>query len=369
MSLSAGLVGLPNVGKSTLFNALTRSQVPAANYPFCTIEPHKAIAPVPDERLQHLQKLYHSGKTIPAVLECYDIAGLVAGASTGQGLGNKFLGHIKSVDLIMHVVRCFEDGDIVSAHATVDPIRDFNIIVTELMLKDIECVDRRLQKLPTLRKAQQSKPAALQVLTEEEDLLHMLRAALDSADLSAVQKLGHHAAVIELDLLSTKPYIIIANVSEQDCATPYRNKHVQELIQIFGSHKVIALSARTESEIVQADPTTRTELMAMLDMSESGLDHVIRSTYKALGYITFFTCGPQEIHAWQVTQTSTIREAAGCIHSDLQTGFICAEVVSYQDIAQAGSYTAAKDQGLVRIEGERYLVHDGDIVLIRFNVS
>lgn len=370
MSIEAGLVGLPNVGKSTLFNALTKSQVAAENYPFCTIDPHKAITEVPDERLEKLQKIYQSGKIIPATVTFVDIAGLVKGAASGEGLGNTFLSHIREVDLILHVVRCFEDPNIIQTGNLLDPISDYEIVVAELMLKDLESVTKRLEKIAHLIKAAKQKPAELKILAQEQELLEKIKNTLNAGDQALVQKLLDQSSIETIPLLSAKKFLIIANVSETDLEyNAYEQlPGYQSLITRFGKDRVIPVCARLEEELSQMTEKDASEAMALFGLTKRGLDRVIEKTYTALGLITFFTCGPKEIHAWPIKHGMTIRQAAGEIHSDLERGFICAEVFNYTDLITLGSEQAIKSAGKLRTEGQDYIVQDGDIVHIKFNV-
>lgn len=369
MSISAGLVGLPNVGKSTLFNALTQSSVPAENYPFCTINPHLACTEVPDDRMGKLQKLYNSKKQIPSSVQFVDIAGLVKGAASGEGLGNQFLAHIREVDLILHVLRCFEDPGITHTQHEISPLTDYEIIVTELMLKDIESVVKRRAKVAQMIKAAKQKPAELKELEKESGILEDVEAALNASDLKRIQELSKQLNYQDL-LLSSKNFLIIANVAEDEIAdNKYeQNKHYQTLVQQFGKDRVIPVSARLEYELTQLSDTEAADMASMMGLEQRGLVSIIQKTYKELGLVTFFTCGPQEIHAWPIKQGITIRKAAGEIHSDLERGFICAEVFNCQDMFTLGSESKLRDTGKIRTEGQDYLVQDGDVVLIKFNV-
>lgn len=370
MGIQAGLVGLPNVGKSTLFNALTKSSAPAENYPFCTIDPHVAITCVPDARLNALQTMYGSEKQIPATVTFVDIAGLVKGAASGEGLGNQFLSHIQQVDLILHVLRCFEDPDIIYDREIIDPLTDYDIIISELMLKDLEMVCKRLEKMDKLLRTAQGKPAELKELEAEKHLLMQVKTALDAGDAEKVRALMKDIPKGFIPLLSAKNFLIIANISEREIADDaYKhNVHYQALVKKFGIDRVIPVCAKVAAELAQLESSEAEELMNLMGLKERSLDVIIRETYKHLGLITFFTCGPKEAHAWPICKGITIRTAAGEIHSDLERGFICAEVFNCSDIFALDSEARVKESGKMRIEGQTYLVQDGDIVHIRFNV-
>ncbi len=366
MSIKAGLVGLPNVGKSSLFNALTNSRVPAENYPFCTIEPHLAITPVPDDRTLILQKIYHSQAIIPATVSFVDIAGLVKGAASGEGLGNKFLSHIREVDLIIHVLRCFEDPLITHAGDTIDPLADYDVINTELMLKDIESVEKKLSKIDREIKVAQGTEKAER--EEEKNVLLAVQDALNDGNAQRVREIIAKAKIATIPLLSAKKFLIVANISETDIERYEDNRHYQSLVSTFGQEIVIPICAKIEYDLSLIEKDEAQELMGLVGLKEVSLHTVIKKAYTHLGLITFFTCGPQEIHAWPIPRGISIKKAAGEIHSDLEKGFIRAEIFNYNDLVNVGSVAALKESGKMRVEGQSYLVQDGDIVLIRFNV-
>lgn len=365
--MKLGIVGLPNVGKSTLFNSMTLGKAEAANYPFCTIDPNVGIVTVPDERLTKLTEMYNSAKTTPAVIEFVDIAGLVRGASKGEGLGNKFLSHIREVDAIVHVVRCFEDTNVVHVDGSIDPIRDIETINLELVFSDLEILERRIAKTGKMAKADKS-------LQKEVDVLQKLKDALEqgiSARAVEFDTPEEKAFVDSLTLLTAKPVLYAANVAEDDLADDgASNEYVQRVREYAAKEgsEVFVLCAKIEEEISDLDEADKKEFLADLGVDGSGLDRLIAASYKLLGLISYLTAGPQESRAWTITKGTKAPQAAGKIHSDFERGFIRAEVVAYDDLMRLGSYNAAKEQGLVRSEGKEYVVKDGDVVLFRFNV-
>ncbi len=367
MAISAGLVGLPNVGKSTLFNALTRSSVPAEDYPFCTIDPHLACTHVPDDRLEKLKAIYNSQKILASTVQFVDIAGLVKGAASGEGLGNQFLSHIREVDLILHVLRCFSG---LIEELDRDPSVDYDIIVTELMLKDLDSVDKRLAKAANLLKAAKNDPKQLKELETEIELLKQLSLALNDAQLEKVQSLLKESKVQTIPLLCAKNFLIIANVTEAELAgdTYLKNPMFIKLVERFGKERVIPVSAKLEYELTLLTEEEAAEMREMMQVTTDNLAEIIKHTYRELNLITFFTCGPKEIHAWPIEKGTTIREAAGEIHSDLQRGFICAEVFNAKDLFEYKTEAKLKEIGKIRTEGQDYLVKDGDVVVIKFNV-
>lgn len=372
MAIQAGLVGLPNVGKSTLFNALTHSSIPAENYPFCTVDPNIAITNVPDERLDRFVKIFKSQKIVPTTVKFVDIAGLVKGASQGEGLGNQFLGHIMDVDLILHVLRCFDDANITHVHNTISPVDDFEVICAELMLKDLESVIKREEKI-VLTAKKLTTPQQIKEAEQEKELLQNVKVALNAGSIIQVQALVNQAkaqGIQTVPLLSAKNYLIIANLSEDDYVGSNfdNNKYYQALIKHFGQDKVIPVSAKIESELAQMSDQEANEMMGSLGITHKGLDDVIAKAYTNLGLITFFTVGPKEAHAWSLRKGTRVLNAAGEIHSDLERGFICAEIYSCKDFFEVGSEAHLKSVGKLRTEGRDYIVQDGDVLHIKFNV-
>ena len=363
-NLEVGIVGLPNVGKSTLFNAITKAGAEAANYPFCTIEPNVGVVAVPDSRLDVLTKLYNSKKTTPASVRFVDIAGLVKGASKGEGLGNKFLEHIRQVDAIAHVVRCFEDENITHVADTIDPLRDIDTIQTELCLADLDVVDKRLAKVAKLLKSG-SKEAKL-----ESAILERVKAALDNAKPARSLDLTEDelAVIRDANLLTLKSTLYIANVAEDDLAAD--NAHVKKVRELAAAEdaQVVVICAKVEEEIAELDADEAKEFLADMGLDASGLDRLIHAAFNLLGLMTFLTAGADECRAWTIKKGTPAVKAAGKIHSDIERGFIRAEIVNYDDLVKLGSITAARDKGLVRLEGKDYIMQDGDVTYFRFNV-
>lgn len=365
--LNAGIVGLPNVGKSTLFNALTKTRkAESANYPFCTIDPNVGVVTVPDNRLEPLRELAKTNKVIPAAIEMLDIAGLVAGASKGEGLGNQFLANIREVDAIVHVVRCFEDEDVIHNMGSVDPIRDIEVINTELMLSDLQSAENQLVKLSKKAKSQ-DKDAIASVKLMEKLVAHLSEGKpivtmdLDEDDAKRAKHFG---------MLTSKPVLYACNVAEEDLANPDANPYVgkvREYAQKESDAEACVISASVESELVDFDEEEAKEYLKDLGLDDSGVSDLIRAVYTLLGLASYFTAGEQEVRAWTFKKGMTAPECAGVIHTDFQKGFIKADVVTYEDLIEAGSIAAARDAGKYRLEGKEYLFQDGDVALFKFN--
>ena len=366
--MKLGIVGLPNVGKSTLFNSLTKAGAESANYPFCTIDPNVGVVTVPDERLDVLGEMYHTKKIIPAAIEFVDIAGLVKGASKGEGLGNQFLANIREVDAIVHVVRCFEDSNIVHVDGSIDPMRDVETINLELIFSDIEVLDRRIAK--TARSARNDKAAAkeLKLLEKIKTYLEDGRLAKNFDDFEDEEE---EELFQSFNLLTAKPVIFAANVTEDDLPNDGEdNEGVQKLRKYAEEEKceVFVVCAQIEQEIAELEDDEKKMFLEDLGLKESGLEKLIRASYRLLGLISYLTAGEPEVRAWTITKGTKAPQAAGKIHTDFERGFIRAEVVAYDDLIACGSHNAAKEKGLIRLEGKDYVVQDGDIMLFRFNV-
>jgi len=365
MGFTCGIVGLPNVGKSTLFNAITAAGAEASNYPFCTIDPNVGVVTVPDVRINRLVETYRPARTIPTSLEFLDIAGLVKGASKGEGLGNQFLSHIRDVDAIVHVVRCFEDPNVVHVDGSVDPSRDIEIVETELILKDLETVERKQVDAERRAKGGDKKAKA------EADLFVRLKGEMSTGKLAhyfTVQGDEERLWLRDAHLLTDKPVMYVCNVREDEVNVETALVHKVRDIAAKEDATVVVVSAAIEAEVAQLPAAEQEGFLAGLGLKESGLSKVIRAGYDLLHLITFFTAGPKEVHAWTVKQGSTIQQAAGVIHSDFEKGFIRAEIMKYADLERLGSEQQLRDKGLVHTEGKDYLTEDGDIVFVRFNV-
>ena len=366
--MKLGIVGLPNVGKSTLFNSLTKAGAESANYPFCTIDPNVGVVTVPDERLNVLGEMYHTKKIIPAAIEFVDIAGLVKGASKGEGLGNQFLANIREVDAIVHVVRCFENSNIVHVDGSINPLRDIETINLELIFSDLEILERRISKVSKV--ARNDKSAA-----KELGLLNKVKAHLEDGKLAKtfeeVDDEEEQAWLESYNLLTYKPVIYAANVSEDDLADDAANNEGVQAVREYAKgeqSEVFVVCAEIEAEISELDDDEKKMFLEDLGLKESGLEKLIKASYKLLGLISYLTAGEPEVRAWTITEGTKAPQAAGKIHSDFERGFIRAEVVSYDDLIACGSHTAPKEKGLIRLEGKDYVVKDGDIMLFRFNV-
>ena len=364
--MKLGIVGLPNVGKSTLFNSLTKAGAESANYPFCTIDPNVGVVPVPDERIDVLTKMYNSKKTVPAVIEFVDIAGLVKGASKGEGLGNQFLSNIREVDAIVHVVRCFEDTNVVHVDGSINPLRDIETIKFELIFSDIEILDRRIAK--SSRAANNNKDIAREV-----EFMKRIKEHLENGKLAITFEVDgedEESWMAEYNLLTRKPVIFAANVAEDEVADDDDNEYVKAVREYAKEYNsgVFKVCAQIEQEISELEDDEKKMFLEDLGLAESGLDKLIRASYELLGLISYLTSGEDETRAWTIKKGTKAPQAAGKIHTDFERGFIRAEVVAYKDLVENGSMVAAKEKGLVRSEGKEYVVQDGDVILFKFNV-
>ena len=366
--MKLGIVGLPNVGKSTLFNSLTKAGAESANYPFCTIDPNIGIVPVPDERIRLLGDFYKSKKVTPATVEFVDIAGLVKGASKGEGLGNQFLANIRECDAIVHVVRCFEDSNVIHVDGSVDPLRDIETIDLELIFADLEVLERRMSK--TSKSARVGDKTAAKEYAMEERLKAHLENGQDAISFELLDE-DEQQWFSEISLLTAKPVIYAANVGEDDLADDGQSNEYVAAVRSYAAERnseVFVICAQIEAEMAELDDDERAEFLADLGIETSGLDKLIQASYRTLGLMSFLTAGEDESRAWTIKIGTKAPQAAGKIHTDFERGFIKAEVVNYKDLLDAGSYAGAREKGLVRVEGKEYVVRDGDVILFRFNV-